>query len=633
MKRALLSALAVAGIAFAAARADAITKEEVMTLARLGIPEAEILKAIEKDRTVFTLKIQDILELKKAGVPDAVIKFMLSTPERFGGGGAAPTAAPAATPATPTPAPAATEVREKTPEELQAEEERRREEARRLAEEQKRAEEARKQAYARGVMKQGLALAEDGKWVQAIQLFQEFLAREGFGPGSDEFYSARYGIAAALANAKMYQSAAKMLVEVLLEGPDRPFFKEAFGKLRELRRQVIYNPPDLEQLARFHYGAFSQAFQDEVNYVLGEFFYDYGNYQRALKHFEAVTADSPDRARALYLTGLVQVRHKMYKSALESFQAAIESAERTGTGRAVTDLAYMALARIAYEAENHDAAIFYYKKVPRESIRAPQVFYEMAWTYLMKGDYSRALGAFHALHSPYFERTFYPETWILEARVYSDLCRYDQAKRALERFDREVAVFMEPLKRFIAAQKSPDDFHVHFVESINGGRVEPSLPMKLAWPILSNVEFYNVYRTIRQIEREQAEWERNQDRLGSLGAEMLVKLAVLRKDRVFESGVKIQQVLKELDVTMGDAQVRETEIEVDINSAAMDRMAEEARRLAGEVAEAEEAGPEKVRGGSQAIVGGDTAVWPYQGEYWLDEIPFYRSQLTSQCLE
>lgn len=631
MNRACVAAMMAVGITLWAFRADAITQEEVMTLARLGIPESEIIKAIEKDRTVFHLKIQDILELKKAGVPDGVIKFMLSTPERFGGGGGA---TPAMAPGTPSPAPAGTEVREKTPEELQAEEERRREEARRLAEEQKKAEEARKSAYARGVMKQGLALAESGRWVQAIQLFQEFLAREGFGPGTQEFYSARYGIAAALANAKMYQSAAKMLVEVLLEGPDRPFFKEAFGQLRELRRQIMYNPPDLEQLARFHYGQFSQAFQDEVNYVLGEFFYDYGNYQRALKHFEAVSADSPDRARALYLTGLVQVRHKMYKSALESFQAAIESAERTGAGQAVTDLAYMALARIAYEAENHDAAIFYYKKVPRESIRAPQVFYEMAWTYLMKGDFSRALGAFHALHSPYFERTFYPETWILEARVYSDLCRYDQAKRALERFDRDVAVFMEPLKRFVAAQKSPEDFHIHMVASINGEPVEPALPMKLAWPILSNVEFYNVYRTIRQIEREIAEWERHRERLGSLGAEMLAKLAVLRKDRVFESGVKIQQILKELDIAMGDAQVRETEIEVDINSAAIDKMAEEARRLVGEGGEAqEEAGPEKVRGGSQAIVGGDTAVWPYQGEYWLDEIPFYRSQLTSQCLE
>lgn len=611
-----LSAVLVVLMALASSMAYAITKEEVMTLARLGISDEEIIKAIEKDRTVFNLKIQDILELKNAGVSEAVIKFMLSTPKRFGGG-----EGPKETP----------EVREKTPEELAKEEQRRQEEAKRQEEERRKAEEARRKAYSKGILKQGLSLAEAGKWVDAILLFQEFLAREGYGPGTEEFYNAKYGIAAALANARLYQSAARTLVEVLLEGPDRPFFQEAFKLLRRLRQEIIYNPPDLEQLTRFHYGQFSQAFQDEVNYVLGEFFYDFGNYQRALKHFEAISPDSKDKAKALYLTGLVQVRYKMFKSAVESFQSALESAMRTGADEAVVDLAYLALARIAYEAENFDAAIYYYRKVPRGSIRAPVAFYEMAWTYLLKGDYSRALGAFHALHSPYFAKNFYPELWILEARAFSDLCRYDQAKKALEMFDRQVGPLMEPLKRFMAAQGSPEDYFNNFVASFEGNGAV-SLPRELAYPVLSNPEFYNVYKTIRQIEYEQREFERYKDRLGNFGAEMLAKLAVLRKDRVFEAGVKIQQILKDLDVAMVDAQTRATEIEIDINAAAIDKMALEAKRLAGEAVEEEVQGPQ-VRGGSPAIIGGDKEVWPFQGEYWIDEVEYYRSYLTSQCGE
>ena len=91
----LLGALLLAGSSLIATDARAITKEEVMTLAKLGIPEADIIKAIEKDRTVFDLKIQDILELKKAGVPDGAIKLMLDSKNRYGGGSAT-AAAPAA---------------------------------------------------------------------------------------------------------------------------------------------------------------------------------------------------------------------------------------------------------------------------------------------------------------------------------------------------------------------------------------------------------------------------------------------------------------------------------------------------------------------------------------------------------
>ena len=629
LSRALFSTVIVAMIVAWSGAAWAITKEEVMTLAKLGIPEPEIRKAISKDRTVFDLKIQDILELKKAGVPDTVIKYMLATPQKFGKGGGTTETAVEETVDEGT-MDAMTEVREKTPEEIKAEEERQREEARRLAEEQRRVEEARRSAYAKGIMRQGLDLAEDGEWVDAVELFQKFLKRGNFGPGTMEFYNAKYGIAAALTEAKLYQSAAKLLVEVLLEGTDKPFFKDAFEQLRALRSEIIYNPPDLEQLTAFQYGTFSQTFQDSVNYGLGEFFYDYGNYQRALKHFEAVSEGSADRGKALYLTGLVQVRYKMYKSAVRSIQDAILAAEKTGDAP-VVDLGYMALARIAYEAQEYDAAVFYYKKVPPESVRAARVFYEMAWTYLVKGDYSRALGAFHAMHSPYFQETFHPELWILEARVYSDLCRYEQARKALDMFDRTVGIYMESLKQFITAQKSPDDYHRNFIGSVNSDNtIDTKLPFQLSYPVLSNIEFFNVYRTIRQIERERDEIGAHKGRLGGFANEMLVKLAVLQKDRIFESGVKIQQILKNLDVEMGDAQVHETEIEVDINAAAIEKMTIETRMLAGDYEEEEQ---EVVKSGPTAIIGGDTQVWPFQGEYWHNEINYYRSMLTSQCID
>lgn len=600
-----------------------ITKEEVITLAKLGIGPDEIIKAIEKDKTVFDLKIQDILELKKAGVPDDVIKFMLKTKEKFGG--PSKPAEGVTPPTAPTP-----QVREKTPEEIKAEEERQREEARKLAEEAKKAEEARRKAYAGRVMRKGLMLAEKGEWVEAIETFQKFISEGGYGPGTDEFYQAKFGIASALINGKLYQSGAKLLVEVLLEGPDKPFFKEAFLQLRALRKEIIYSPPDLEQLTKFFIGNFSQQFQDEFNYVLGEFFYDYGNYQRALKHFDAISDSAPDKARALYLTGLVQVRYKMFKSAVETFEKAIDITEKNKSDQSVIDLAYMALARIAFEAGSYDAAVFYYKKVPKESVRWPTVLYELAWTYLMKGDYSRSLGTFHVLlHSPYFSGTFFPELWILEARVYNDLCRYEQARKALDMFDHHVLSYHEQLRRFINAQRSPEDFYKNFVASMNGEKIENPLPREISYPVKSNVEFYNVYRTIRQIEKEQALVEKNRERLGNFAAEMLVKLAVLRKDRMFECGVKIQQILKELDATIGTAQEWEKEIDVDIDAAAIERMTRETRKLVGEYTEEEETG--KKREHSIAIVGGDTEVWAFQGDYWMDETLYFRGMLTSLC--
>ncbi|MBM4388080.1 MAG: hypothetical protein FJ088_10110, partial [Deltaproteobacteria bacterium] len=431
------------------------------------------------------------------------------------------------------------------------------------------------------------------------------------------------------------QSAARLFLDVLLSGPDKPFFQNAFNELRKLRKEINYNPPDIEKLSAFFVDNFSQNFQDEFFYVLGEFYYDYGNFQKANKYFEKVSENSKDRAKALYLTGLIQVKLKLFKSAVESFQNAILSAEQTGADQDVIDLSYLALARIAYETltedlSNYDAAIFYYRKIPTNSYRLPSAIYESAWTFFQKEDYSRAIGAIHALRSPYFLDYFYPELWILEATMYLNLCRYELARHAIEMFDKEVAQYGEPLRKFMMNQKTPEDYYNSFVAAANGDAAK-GLTKKLALPVLSNVEFYNVYRTIRQIEKEEKELAASVDKLGEFGTNILNKLQVLKKDKINEAGIKIQQILKTIDTDLSEYAVKVTEIELDINTIEIEMKTIEMRKLAGEIEEATLA--PKAREGAVAIVGGDTVSWPFEGDYWKDEVRYYRSFLEDECSE
>ena len=146
------------------------------------------------------------------------------------------------------------------------------------------------------------------------------------------------------------------------------------------------------------------------------------------------------------------MQNKLWRSALESFQNSILATEENKSDSEVADLAYLALARIAYESNNFDAAIYYYRKVSEESVKLATAFYESAWTYFIKGDYSRALGTFQALHSPVFEHYFYPELWVLEATIYLNLCHTDLTRKAIEMFNNRVAVLSQPLEEFLEAR-------------------------------------------------------------------------------------------------------------------------------------------------------------------------------------
>ena len=64
MKQLIVGLVAIA-ILGAAPNAEAVTVKEIITLAKVGVSPAEMIKAIERDRTVFRLTIQEILDSKK----------------------------------------------------------------------------------------------------------------------------------------------------------------------------------------------------------------------------------------------------------------------------------------------------------------------------------------------------------------------------------------------------------------------------------------------------------------------------------------------------------------------------------------------------------------------------------------
>jgi len=606
----------------------AITLDQVFVLLESEVPEDNIVRKIQKDASKFNLGPKEIMELKRRGASAKLIQFMISTAS---GAKAAPGDAGADKPKEVKP------VKELSEAEKAAEEARLKEESLRLLEEQKKREEAGRKMFAGKVLAAGQAYAESGEFVKAIQTFTKFVD-EGvdgvaFAPDSAEAYSARYGIANALARAGLIQSAADTLLQVVRGGSDKLFFVPAFKQLRELRRQIIYRPPELEELTKIPVTAFDAQFQDGYYYFVGEALNDFGVKDQARPYLEKVSKLAADYPRAQYLIGLMSIpenpEEKMVggqvKDASEAFQKAVLAAEEQVDGRQVVDLAYLALARLAYDIQQFDAAIYYYKKISKNSPKLATAFYESGWTYFLKGDTSRALGTFHALHSPYFSHQFYPELWVLEATAYVNLCHADKAEMAMKMFEEKIFVLGPPLRDFLKRSKRPEEFYNNFLAAVNNPKSGAGLPRPLQSPVLSNVEFFNLHQTIRQIDREDKTIRANRAALGAVADELLNNLGQRRTERVSEAGVIVQQMLrqaqKELDLYFD----KMAQLRLDIDEIRTQEIEEE------QAGRAKELGDAVAKGGPIAIAGSDSMSWPFEGEFWKDEIGAYRSFLKSRC--
>lgn len=123
------------------------------------------------------------------------------------------------------------------------------------------------------------------------------------------------------------------------------------------------------------------------------------------------------------------------------------------------DQAFLALGRIQYERQKFVSSAKYFRKVRRSSTFYYDALFSQAWAFFLAGYPNHALGALHAVDSPYFPNRFNPETSVLRSIIYYWMCRYDDSKNALASFIEQYSEPVEQLdtwltKRNLDANKS-----------------------------------------------------------------------------------------------------------------------------------------------------------------------------------
>ena len=118
--------------------------------------------------------------------------------------------------------------------------------------------------------------------------------------------------------------------------------------------------------------------------------------------------------------------------------------------------------------------------------------------------------------------------------------------------------------------------------------------------------------------------------LGPFGQDLLARLGQLRTERISEAGVVIQKTLRQTQKELETYQDKLAELRIDLNElelADLDRKMQEQEKP-------EDTGSKPVATESKiAIAGSDSMVWPFEGEFWKDEIGGYRSFLREKCTE
>lgn len=495
-------------------------------------------------------------------------------------------------------------------------------------------------------------LFDQEKWSEASLALHRVLAGEtGDDAGNQQL--AQYYLAISLYRLKFYQ-ASYAIFSVIADNSNHLKFKETLLWLAKLATQLPEAADIIERVGKYSGGQIARFDNEQqkdlywqLNYMLGRYKYRNRQYADAIRLFEVVDSESEYYIKSQFFAGISYVQLRKSVPAIKSFQRVEKAVAKGAKGvedeARVRDLAYMSMARTYYsssiklDAETNQpsvnpdklsAAVKYWNQVDVASEYWLDALFEESWAYFMAGDYPRALGNIQTLQSPYFPNGFYPEAEILKAVIYFANCDYPKATIVVAKFDQRYKPIKEGLEKVLgrfqgANQEEP---FYKFLKQVREGDANVDEKIRpIVEGALSDRELLKNMEYVRILDEEIGHYRKSPPALkgSGLGRQIEDSLKIARDLAVRHTGElahqRYQRMLDELNEHVRNGK----KILIDINSAQ--------RNLLDEALKKDQVTAEESQIFGVVKPDSEHVLWPFDGEYWRDELGFYRAVVMSAC--
>ncbi len=150
------------------------------------------------------------------------------------------------------------------------------------------------------------------------------------------------------------------------------------------------------------------------------------------KRFAALPETSPYALRASFVRAVGAVADGDYDKAVDRLEAL---KEEEGLDASLDRDVRRTLARLAFEEQRYDDAVEHFETLRELAPDDPDILLEMAWTTFYLGDSRKTLGLLIALDAPIHSSYVSPERYLLEALALRRLCQFGAAREAAVRLE------------------------------------------------------------------------------------------------------------------------------------------------------------------------------------------------------
>jgi len=472
---------------------------------------------------------------------------------------------------------------------------------------------------------------EAKKPLTASLMFHEMLQDNQF---PDKESKVLYYMGRALFDLQMYHSAQYYFIEVLKKGPSNPYFKYALPKLvtiakytgdeSDLTRIVTKVPPE----------EFPRSARNQFYYLLGTRLYEEGKLTDARKHFGQVSDKSDLFTKSKYFEGIIYTKQEKLKSAVRSYTDVIQTKGEAQTQQELDeldrlrDLSIMNIARIYFSIDRFDEANTWYGNVPRTSEYWPEALFESAYSNFVVSDLNQSLGQILTVESPFYsEDEFLPEANILKALTFFNLCEFKDVDRILTDFDNEYRPVHEEMKDTLKlysteeGKKLADQAYDRFF----GTKPKDTLlPKSMFNKFLRNQELAGIVTHLEAMDREEALIDAQKSQWKDSIGEQLHKVIAEDRERLKKrAGLLLLREMAQEANYLGDLLTQSQIIKFEVVDA---KRADYQYKLTSQ--DLQDTSKEYQL---DFATSSDRIYWPFNGEFWQDELGYYRYTEQGSC--
>ncbi len=198
---------------------------------------------------------------------------------------------------------------------------------------------------------------------------------------------------------------------------------------------------------------------------MGESWLSKGDPAQAKSYFQKALQFRSGENGLLYNMATAELIAKNPEVAAGYFQQLIDKFQAKPSTDLQKGLAIMGQARAYYQARKWRDAADLYRMIPKDHPLYRQSLMELSWSLFRGGQFRSALSPLQTLHTPFYQNFYDPESLLLHGVILLFICHFDEVEPITKAYDDNYYPAFAKIQQWLTSNKSEADYYLEMAKT------------------------------------------------------------------------------------------------------------------------------------------------------------------------